>query len=789
MRAVFLSIFFAISLLSSAQKAQEALDKLYKLHPQEKVVLSFSKPDYVAGETIFFKAYVLTGYEPSEVSTNLYAELYDRNKKLIAKQIIPLLNGAGRGNFSLPTSLEENVYYVRAYTRFMLNYPEAFQYIKPLNIYNPYSSKILRSKPVQWTAATFVEGGILLNAVPTNISVRLTTTGMLPKNWKANLVDKQTGTSTPVTVFNNEVGSVALIPEGGRNYIILVKDDNGNSHEIALPMSVDTGAVLHLYPQENSIAYEVITKHIAGNGAGYKVVATVDDQTVFAATIKKSTGAVHANIDVSKLPASVLHVTLFDEHEKAVSERLCFIHQQTLSAPATIKTDTLSVAEKGYNSWKLSVDSTSWPSYFVQVSDASLNNENPFLGDLYLNSDFPSSIQNAPWYFDAVTETKMAALDALLITEKWRRFAWDDLLHDRFPSTKLLPEKFLSYKATVFKGKKLQPLKDVNLLLKGKDSTMQFMQVRTDSSGSFAIDNVIFLDTIKVYYQANSRKFFDRDVSIDFESLNKFVPYKSDFTSAQFETVLRTNTDSIPQRVKMAIAQKQNERLAAEKERMQEVVITTTVKNATEELDKKLSSGLFNSINATVFDFVNENQSSAQGYSNILDWLQGRVAGLTTGEREGVVIPLIRNQPAQIFLDEVPVEAEVISGISPSNIAMIKVIKGNFVGSVGGGSAIAIYTARGGLQPLSATPVLPSNFIVGYPLPKAFPIPDYARSGMQNVADVRSVLYRNDNLEPVENKVEVALKFYNNDNAKSFRVLMIGFTKSGDLVYVNKFVK
>jgi hypothetical protein len=118
----FIILFISFTLSAKAQKVQQAIETLYKKYPQEKVVLSFSRNDYVAGETIYFKAYVLTGYEPTGISTNLYTELYDKNKVIIEQQVIPLLKGSGRGSFALPASLEENVYYVRAYTHYLLNH-------------------------------------------------------------------------------------------------------------------------------------------------------------------------------------------------------------------------------------------------------------------------------------------------------------------------------------------------------------------------------------------------------------------------------------------------------------------------------------------------------------------------------------------------------------------------------------------------------------------------------------------------------------------------------------------
>ena len=112
-----------------------------------------------------------------------------------------------------------------------------------------------------------------------------------------------------------------------------------------------------------------------------------------------------------------------------------------------------------------------------------------------------------------------------------------------------------------------------------------------------------------------------------------------------------------------------------------------------DKLNEKYCTGLFKSAHGTIFDIQNE--PSASGYLNILDWLQGRVAGLQIYTyRHGVRIPFIRGNRANIFVDEMQVDPGYLNALSINDIAMIKVIKGAFAGSIGGNSAVAIYTIK-----------------------------------------------------------------------------------------------
>ena len=115
-------------------------------------------------------------------------------------------------------------------------------------------------------------------------------------------------------------------------------------------------------------------------------------------------------------------------------------------------------------------------------------------------------------------------------------------------------------------------------------------------------------------------------------------------------------------------------------------------RNNEEKLNEEYCSGLFRSTDGTVIDILS--QSSVSSYLNILEWLNGRVAGLQTYTiRTGVVIPIMRGRIPNIFIDEMQVSASALSTLSVHDIAMVKVIKQPFLGGFhSDGGAIAVYT-------------------------------------------------------------------------------------------------
>lgn len=122
---------------------------------------------------------------------------------------------------------------------------------------------------------------------------------------------------------------------------------------------------------------------------------------------------------------------------------------------------------------------------------------------------------------------------------------------------------------------------------------------------------------------------------------------------------------------------------------------TAQVKTAEEKLNEQYCSGLFNTTEGTYFDMLNDDVAlSAKSYLNILDWLQGRVAGLQVYTlKNNDRLPLIRNSIAGIYVDEIYTDPSYLNFLPVTDIAMIKIIKGPFLGGFDSpGGAIAIYT-------------------------------------------------------------------------------------------------
>jgi hypothetical protein len=786
-RILLFCLFLASSgQFSSQQSADKALQTLNENFSQESIYILTDKDLYLSGETVWFNAMVFRNFTTSDISTNFFIEIYDRNKKQVLKKRFPIFNGVVQGSIQLPESLNEDIYFFRAYTPMMSNLSEDFQYLKQIPIYNPDSpKKLVLDKTSSWSATLHPEGNSFIQGIQSKIAVRLHSTGTSPSQWEG-YVSEKSNPEKKISTFkglDGNVGVFALTPEKDKIYEAVIKDSEGNQSTVVLPKAAETGVSLQVLSEKDNVKYKI--QNTAQSYPYYTVVANIGDQVVYKAKINQLRDVFQA-IPTNQLINSVLQITVFDDKENVLASRMCFVMPQNLlvSVPE-VKAKTVNTEKRGLNSFEIkSIKDV--PNYSVAVFDPedkkSLQDEN-LLSSLWLTSIIKSKIDRPAQYFGEKRNTE--ALDALLISEQWKMFDWKEIISGKYPTIINQSSKYISYKGRVTVNAKPAAQQNLIMLVDGDISGNQIMEVETDSNGEFFFDNLIFEKPIKITYQINgANATLKSRTNVFINPANTFIPLKKDLPAVEkYKLVDRNSSSEASQSAeitKTIEARKYKKEYNEKVTLIEEVKIKAKKKNLTEELNKKLSSPLYKSMNEVVFDFVNENQSAVSS-PNILQWLQGRVAGLTINFENGVPTPYIRQGKANIYLDEMLTDASSLSGISASNIAMVKIIKDGSVGMSGSGNgAVLIYTKRGDTQPKVPESNLLNmanlNFFVmeGYNEYEKYPDSDYGNSELSKIGyDYRSVLYWNSSLEADEaNPIEI--DFYNNDTAKKFRFIIMG---------------
>lgn len=117
--------------------ASKQVQGYYSLFPTEKAYLTFDKPYYSAGDTLWFKSLLLNAdHNINTRSDRLYVELFNDSSQLVERLVLPLNNGLGFGQFALDPKLADGSYNIRAYTNWQQNLGSDFYFSKSFYIGN-----------------------------------------------------------------------------------------------------------------------------------------------------------------------------------------------------------------------------------------------------------------------------------------------------------------------------------------------------------------------------------------------------------------------------------------------------------------------------------------------------------------------------------------------------------------------------------------------------------------------------------------------------------------------------
>ena len=221
------------------------------------------------------------------------------------------------------------------------------------------------------------------------------------------------------------------------------------------------------------------------------------------------------------------------------------------------------------------------------------------------------------------------------------------------------------------------------------------------------------------------------------------------------------------------------------------MVVKSRIKTPQELLDKEYASGLFSGETGMSFDLLAD--VSATSYTNIMSYLQGKVAGLQISVDFGKAKATWHGSITDVFVNETLTPMDAVLAMSVSDIAYVKTIRPPFIGSVGGGpgGAIAIYTKRGygEREVANVRSKMETTTLAGYSVFKEFYNPNYEKTSENFLADNRTTLYWNPYILTNGKNKKVSFEFYNNDTSKKLQIVLEGVNANGKLTRVVKYLE
>ncbi len=781
------------------QTVKTSIEQTGTYFPQERIYIQFDKPSYSPGETIWYKAYLLSGTALSTISANFYIDFTDAAGNIIKHIITPVVQTSARGDFQVPEKYTQKSLHVRAYTKWMLNFDTTFLYNKDIRV-------IQLNSPVQKDAVTnnkvnlqfFPEGGDYFEGINSKIAFKAIYPSGKPCKIRGTVVNDKGKSVADLKCLHDGMGYFNLEAQPGETYTAKWKDETGAAFETPIPPAKKEGVSLELKNADGKRGFLIKrTDNAAPNFTQLHIVATMQQQLVYMASVKlDATPIMGGSIPIADLPSGILQVTIFDSNWIAIAERITYVNNDEYHFDPEVGFAALGTGKRGKNILVIDVPDSIESNLSLAVTDAGIgvDSSDDIISHLMLTGDLKGSVYHPSYYFSNTSDSVKEHLDLVMLTNGWRRIKWEDVVHSKMPVIKYPNDTaYLTLSGKVF-GATPQDLQSGALLLlildHAKDTTRKTMQTYLKKDGSFAEPGYVLYDTTKIYYRiSGSQNLADRtEVSFTNATLSGNRQIFFDKNGALYFS------DSATENRNRYFAEEQA-RLAKllQGNTLAGVTVKAKIKSRLEILDDTYATGLFSGGNSTQFDVLGD--PSSRSAQNVLTYLQGKVAGLqvnSSGAPGAQASATWRGGTPSFFLDEMPVDVSQLTSINMTDVAYVKVFQPPFFGAFGGGSngAIAVYTQKGGSTNTGPAKSLPYKQVIGYTAQKEFYSPNYGSFNQRNdEEDLRSTLYWNPMILTSRQNHIIKLTFYNNDITHSFRVILEGVSKDGQLTHVEKLIE
>jgi hypothetical protein len=788
-----LAFAFLFSFLAGvAQNIDSTIEKYGNDYGQEKTYLHYDKSTYAAGETIWYKAYIMNGIYASDESKTFYVDWTDDKGKLLSHSILPVVYATAVGQFDIPGDYKGRYLHVKAYTKWMLNFDSSFLYNKDIRILSKTSSPSPVKNAIIPSLQFFPEGGDAVEGVSNKIAFKANDQWGRPIKIKGIIQDNKGVKIDSIHIIHDGMGYFFIFPKPDESFSVKWKDQKGAEHLSELPAIKPYGVSMQVSITGDKRNFIVYAPPATASELGdLHLIGTMNQHEVFKLTKDISSGSIKGIIPTTDLPSGILTITVFDNHWMPLAERITYINNHDYLFNAEMNVEHWGLNKRARDEISITVPDSIAASFSVAVTDNSIDTDSSenIISHLLLTGDLKGQVYNPSYYFSDTTEATNQQLDLVMLTHGWRRFKWEDVTAGKLP--KIIYPKDTSY--LTLSGKlygalpsQLHDAGSIVLIMQQKKHNNKMVVAQIEPDGTFGDPSVILFDTASIYYQLPKAKGLG-DASVQFME-TRLPPFSSNTPATGISDNQGLDTSGNSRHLLLADEEKQLANLYKAKV-LETVTVQAKTKKPVDVLDEKYTSGLFSGGDAYQFDLIDD--PTAAGAINIFNYLQGKVAGLqiTTSTPPSLQW---RGGTPQLYLDEIPADADMITSLSISDVAYVKVLRPPFFGGTGGGGsgAIAIYTRRGNDKKLAPGKGLTNNTVRGYTSMREFYSPNYATINENDEKkDLRTTLYWNPQVITNHDNNKVTLTFYNNDISQAFRVIIEGMSSDGRLIHLENIME
>ena len=697
--------------------------------PVEKAYLHTDRAVYLPGETVWLKGYLFGGntHVADTISKVLHVDLVDvMNQKVRLRAQLRSVDSYAPGQLVLPDSLAAGLYQLRAYTNFMRNESEAYYFTKAITLLRPNQPVASAAqggsktgRPTLTDPQTDVqfmpEGGHLVAGFDGRVAFKAVGPNGRGQTVEGFVLNNQKDTVIGFASMHLGMGVFSFKPEAGQTYSAFIRQADGRVVPYPLPAAQPQGVALqvdNLSNKDNLKVYILHNKTSTDPNASLTLLAQTRGQVIQAAKIPLSKKMGVVQLPRKQFPEGIAQLTLFDETNQPVCERLVFIdHNDRIN----VRIEPTRPAYRNREKVELTITTTDMDGKPVpaHLSLAAVDNQlapnldsnrATIVSHLLLSSDLTGSVEQPAYYFNPRNTDRMAKLDLLLLTQGWRRFVWSDVLAGTPPPTKFPVERGLSLTGNVRKPnqKDIGGVVKLNFILTQKDTTdtalrgttprRQFLLGETDEQGEFGAYDLDFTDTTTVLIQGTKGK-ANRDLVI---SLDQLLTPRVTLVQPPYNPV-EFNADEYAEFMRRTDEYMAIERQIRNNREVLLKAVTVKAKKYVEPDGRKI----YGTPDATVkFDPL-----ITSGRVTILEVIQSRVAGVqVTGSGFSATVQIrgATNFGGAIeplfVIDGMPTDLQGALSISVQDVDQVDILKGAsaaIYGSRAAGGVISILTKRG----------------------------------------------------------------------------------------------
>jgi hypothetical protein len=511
---IIFSLFSAVS--SRAQiltKLQNSFNVYQQNNLQEKIYVHTNKSLYLTGEILWFKIYNAEGSTNKmlNLSKVAYVDLIDNNHTVVMQTKILLKGGIGSGSLYLPVSLTNGNYQLRAYTSWMKNYSADYFFEKKISIVNP-----LKTPPVQAKLVTagydiqfFPEGGHLVSGLISKVAYKITGADGKGLNCTGAIINQQNDTVAHFNTLKFGIGSFLFTPLAHTVYKAIIKVNNSIIVK-ELPEVSESGYVMQVTDQGESWDVAIQSTN-SKNPANIYLLVHSGHMVKIAEGATLANGSAHLNIGKRKLDDGLSYITLFDDQQRPLCERLVFkrpakkllINAQPDAQRYSTRKKvslTISTGDQDHKTIPANLSVSVFRADTLQNEDA-----NHIASYLWLNADLKGHIESADYYLENTGKEADEALDNLMLSQGWTQFDWTNVLTGNTPRIKFLPE----YTGHIITGriannKDNTPAKNVIVYLSVPGTRNQMFTTKSDSIGRLLFNTHDFYGSGEIIVQTNT---------------------------------------------------------------------------------------------------------------------------------------------------------------------------------------------------------------------------------------------------------------------------------------------